>query len=95
MTSRKRSATKRQRETFEAGVGGMDDLFARAEREHDRLEGRREQADRARSCERKNRYATRAEAQEAIARCADNGRRGLSCYRCEYCGGWHLTSRKA
>ena len=31
MTSRKRSATKKQREQFEAGLGGLDGLFARAE----------------------------------------------------------------
>ena len=24
--------------------------------------------------------------------CENRGRRGLACYKCEYCGGWHLTS---
>lgn len=94
MTSRKRSATRRQREEFEAGFGGLDDLFARAEHERDRLDERREAADRARSCERKMRYASRADAEEAIRRSADHGRRGLRCYRCAYCNGWHLTSRQ-
>ena len=94
MTSRKRSATKRQREEFEAGFGSLDDLFERAERDRDELDARREAADRSRSCERKNRYASRLDAEEAIQRCADHGRRGLHCYRCTYCGGWHLTSRQ-
>lgn len=94
MTSRKRSATKKQRDQFEAGLGGLDGLFARAEHERDELEDRRDAAVRARSCERKTRYATRMDAEEAIVRCADRGRRGLHCYRCDYCGGWHLTSRQ-
>ena len=66
----------------------------RAEHERDELDARREAADRSRSCERKNRYASRLDAEEAIRRCADHGRRGLHCYRCSYCGGWHLTSRQ-
>ena len=35
---------------------------------------------------------TRAEAEAVMADCENRGRRGLACYKCEYCGGWHLTS---
>lgn len=92
MTSRKRSARKRQQEEFWAEAGGMDDAFARAEAERSAAEGRREAALREKSCGSKQRYDTRAEALDAIGRCAERGRRGLACYRCEWCGGWHLTS---
>lgn len=94
MPSRKRSAVRKQREEFEAGFTSLDGLFSRAEREQGELASRREAAQRSRSCERKNRYDTRADAEDAIARCEERGRRGLRCYRCEFCGGWHLTSRQ-
>ena len=93
MGSNKPSARAKRRAQFEAGFGGMDDLF---DRESDRLErdaALREEALRDKACESKNRYATRAEALEAIERCAERGRRGLHCYRCSYCNGWHLTSK--
>ena len=93
MTSRKRSALKKQREEFDSSLGSMDELFARAESGLDQLNRTRDATARARSCERKNRYASRAEAEEAIEWCAAQGRRGLSYYRCDYCGGWHLTHR--
>ena len=35
---------------------------------------------------------TRAEAEAVMTDCENRGRRGLACYKCEYCGGWHLTS---
>ena len=92
MTSRKRSALRRQREDFEAGFGSPDDLFERAEKGIGELEAQREGAHRAKSCERKNRYDTKLDAEDAIARSAGRGVRGLTCYRCEFCGGWHLTS---
>ena len=39
------------------------------------------------------RDALDAERDEAVmADCENRGRRGLACYKCEYCGGWHLTS---
>ncbi len=94
MPSRKRSATRKQREEFEAGFTSLDGLFERAERAQGELDSRREAAYRSRSCERKMRYDTRADAEDAIARCEERGRHGLHCYRCEFCGGWHLTSRQ-
>ena len=94
MTSKKRSAQRKQREEFDRSLGDMDELFARAEGGLNRLELTRERADRARSCSRKQRYASRAEAEEAIEWCARQGRSGLTCYRCDYCGGWHLTHRQ-
>ena len=48
---------------------------------------------RARSCSSKNRYPTRAAAENAIFACAEHGTVGLSCYQCEFCNGWHLTSK--
>lgn len=93
MTSRKRSARKRQVESFKAQlVDDLDDVYVRAEAERTAADERREAAFRSKSCESKNRYDTRQEAEDAIERCAEHGRTGLSCYRCEFCGGWHLTS---
>lgn len=93
MGSRKRSARQRQVEAFKAQLASdLDDVYARAEAERSVAEERREAAHRLKSCESKNRYATRWDAQEAIAACASYGRTGLTCYRCELCGGWHLTS---
>jgi hypothetical protein len=34
----------------------------------------------------------RADAEATIAACEAHGTRGLECYRCPYCHGWHLTS---
>ena len=82
MGSKKRAAwSKAKSEFLGAATGGdMSDLFER------------EEAWRYKSCERKNRYDTRAEAEAVMADCEHRGRRGLACYKCEYCGGWHLTS---
>lgn len=94
MGSKKRSAQRRQIAAFHEELGSLDlgDAFAR-ERSRDRdLDERRDDARRQRSCERKQRYATRGEALDAIAACEEHGTRGLSCYRCSYCHGWHLTS---
>ncbi len=94
MGSRKRSARQREIDAFKAGLGGMDDAFAR---EHERLSGisaRHEAARRQKACESKNRYASYDEAEENRAWCAAQGKRGLSIYRCPYCDGWHLTSHQ-
>lgn len=101
MTSRKRSAWRRQKEQFEAQLAdglddgwddGLESAFDRAEAKGHAVDDRREAAFRAKSCESKKRYDTREDAEEAIELCAQHGRRGLTCYRCEFCGGWHLTS---
>ena len=92
MGSRKPSAKKRQVEAFRSQLGGYDAAYERIKRDRAKLDERREAGYRAKSCESKNRYATRAEAQDAIATCAAYGRTGLSSYRCPYCKGWHLTS---
>lgn len=93
MTSRKGSAKARQRATFEAGAPDLGDLFAREERRRDEAAADREAVLRLRSCESKNRYAARTDAEEAIASCAAHGTRGLHAYRCPHCHGWHLTSK--
>ena len=93
MTSRKRSARQKQVEAFKAQLSSdLDGVYARARAERSAAESRREEAYRTKSCASKNRYATRWDAQEAIALCAEHGRTGLTCYRCDFCGGWHLTS---
>ena len=92
MGSRKPSAKAKQMASFKAELGSMDDLFGREEQRQDALLARREEARRERACDRKKRYATRADAEEAIRLCAEHGTRGLRCYKCSYCGGWHPTS---
>ena len=94
MASNKRSARAKQRAAFEAGFDGnaMGDLFTREREREDRLDAEHEAALRRKACESKNRYSRKAEAENAIAACAEHGRRGLSAYRCPYCNGWHLTS---
>lgn len=92
MASNKRSARKRQREVFELSLPNMDGAFERAQRHQQEAEAHRDTALRHKACTSKNRYATRAEARDAILACAERGRGGLSLYRCSYCNGWHLTS---
>lgn len=93
MGSRKRSARAKQVAEFKASLGGMDDAF---EREHQRRENRsaeKEAALRKKACESKNRYSCKSEAEATIRECAEHGTTGLHAYRCQYCGGWHLTSK--
>lgn len=92
MASHKRSALKRQRDAFAAEFDDMGDVFAREEHRRATADHERAEALRNKACASKNRYATRGEAEAAIASCADWGRTGLTCYRCSYCNGWHLTS---
>lgn len=92
MGSRKRSARAREIAEFKAGLGGMDDAFARERERQDEISARHEEALRQKACESKNRYASRAEAEENLAWCEAHGKRGLQVYRCPYCRGWHLTS---
>lgn len=95
MGSKKRSSWSKQKAEFAAGLGdfsGMDDIFAREEAHRERASADHEAARRRKACESKNRYASRAEAEENLAWCEHNGKRGLSVYRCPYCDGWHLTS---
>lgn len=98
MGSKKRAAWAKEKSQFGQqlgeAAGSLDDLFAS---ERDRViadAAHKEEALRDKACESKNRYASRAEAEDAIAACARHGRPGLRCYRCDYCKGWHLTSRK-
>ncbi len=93
MGSKKRSAWAKQASEFKASLGGMDDVFAREGERMARQGQQHEAALRKKSCESKNRYATQADAEEAIYLCAEHGTRGLRCYRCPYCEGWHLTSK--
>ena len=95
MASHKRSAKAKQQALFEAQLGMQDfsDLFAAEERRREQGNQERAAALRYKACERKNRYASRAEAEAAISACENYGARGLHCYKCEYCKGWHLTSK--
>lgn len=64
MGSKKRAAwSKAKSEFLGAATGGdMSDLFAREDERRDALDAERDDAWRYKSCERKNRYDTRAEA---------------------------------
>ena len=93
MGSRKPSAKAKKIEAFKSQLGGLDDVFAREELRRKDASAQHEAALRNKACESKNRYASRAEAQEAIRSCEAHGTRGLHSYRCQYCNGWHLTSK--
>ena len=97
MGSKKRSAREKQKMAFLADLGNedmdvSDSLFAAEDERRDRMHAEHEEALRYKSCERKTRYNSQLEAQDAIAACAAHGRGGLTCYKCSWCGGWHLTS---
>lgn len=94
MGSKKRASWAKAKAEFlsTANGGDLSSLFDREGERHAAMDAEREEAWRYKSCERKNRYGTRAEAEAVMVDCENHGRRGLSCYKCEYCGGWHLTS---
>lgn len=92
MASNKRSALRQQRAAFESQLSGLDDVFAREERRQNSLNAHKETARKHKACSSKNRYPTGLDARIAIAACEERGITGLSCYRCTYCNGWHLTS---
>lgn len=96
MASRKPSARAKRIDAFKQEYGSSaldaDGLFEREAARNEELDRHREQVRYEKACASKNRYATRAEAMDALAACANHGRRGLSIYKCSYCGGWHLTS---
>lgn len=102
MGSRKQSARARERAEFEAQLGqgsrGLGDAFAGAAAQRERMVAERMVAEREgrlryKACDRKKRYASRAEAESAIRDCKRHGSRDLHCYQCTYCGGWHLTHK--
>ena len=72
----------------------MGDLFAQESARKAADDERREQALRAKACESKQRYATRADAKATIATCERHGSPALYLYKCPYCGGWHLTHKR-
>ena len=92
MASRKPSANMKRVQRFKSELGGFDDLFSLEREREERLSDEKEAAQRRKSCESKNRYSSRSEAEVVIAECAEHGTRGLSAYRCPYCDGWHLPS---
>ncbi len=97
MSSRKPSARAKRKEEFEAGLRrncGIDKTFAQEQRRLKEGEHERKAALHSKSCASKKRYACENDAKTAIASCAEHGKRGLHCYRCPYCKGWHLTSRQ-
>ena len=65
--SKKRSAWQKQKAEFAASLGGMDDLFASESARSQRHEEERAAARRHKACERKNRYASRYEAELTAA----------------------------
>ena len=99
MGSRKKSAQAKRRAEFEAQLGGsldaLDGAFAQEDIRRQARAEEREATLRNKACESKNRYASLADAEEAIVSCAAYGTRHLHAYRCPYCNGWHLTSKPA
>ncbi|MGI6218092.1 MAG: hypothetical protein ACOYIK_10845 [Coriobacteriales bacterium] len=93
MASKKPSSRAKQIANFKSQLGGMDDIFEREDNRRTQDEMRRENARRNKACESKNAYDSRGEAQAAIAACEEHGVRNLRCYKCPYCGKWHLTSK--
>ena len=94
MGSQKRSARKARRSAFERDLGDeLGDVFAREDARRAQQRKQREEALRHKACERKKRYASEAEAKDAIRSCERHGSRDLHCYRCPYCNGWHLTHK--
>ena len=71
MGSKKRSAWQKQKAEFAASLGGMDDLFASENARSQRHDEERAAALRHKACERKNRYASRYEAELTAAECAE------------------------
>ena len=69
------------------------DLFTSENARSQRHDEERAAALRHKACERKNRYASRYEAELTAAECAEHGAPPLHVYHCPYCNGWHLTSK--
>ena len=92
MGSRKRSARAKEREKFLSSLGSMDNVFTKEETHQRNAGDEKEEARLMKACLSKQRYATRQEAEEIAALCAQHGTYGLEVYRCPYCRGWHLTS---
>lgn len=93
MGSRKGSAKAKRIAEFKAGLGGMDDVFARENARKSKKAAEKNAALRRKACESKNRYSCKSDAEAAIIACAEHGTTGLHCYKCPYCNGWHLTSK--
>ncbi len=106
MGSKKRSAWQKQKAQFAASLGEGDlfaelgfggdadrDPFARESAARAARDEAHEATLRRKACERKNRYASRYEAELTAAECAEHGAPPLHVYKCPYCNGWHLTSK--
>lgn len=63
---------------------------AERERRHERLVNEHMYRA-ASSCAKKRRYATYDQARATLRFCEESEGRPLYIYKCEYCGGWHLT----
>ena len=82
MGSRKHSARAREREKFLSGLGGMDDAFAAEEAHQREAADQKEEARLMKACLSKQRYGTRAEAEETARACAQHGTYGLEVLSC-------------
>ena len=93
MASNKRSARAKQRAEFESTLSDLSDVFEREDRRIQESKVHKEEYRRYKACESKNRYSSREDAANARRDCESYGTYGLNIYKCEHCGGWHLTSK--
>lgn len=77
MGSRKGSAKAKRIAEFKAGLGGMDDVFAREDARKSKKAAEKDAALRRKACESKNRYSCKSDAEAAIIACAEHGTTGL------------------
>ena len=77
MGSRKGSAKAKRIAEFKAGLGGMDDVFARENARKSKKAAEKDAALRRKACESKNRYSCKSDAEAAIIACAEHGTTGL------------------
>lgn len=102
MKSKKRSSWAKEAAAFKSSLNvgwdsdynAVDDLFAQEAKRDKEQKQAHQDALRTKACNSKNRYDTKAEAEEIRAHRESQGARGLHVYHCQYCDGWHLTSHE-
>jgi hypothetical protein len=92
MGSRKKSSWTRAKREFLDTYADTHDIFAAEQKRYHISEINREKAFLEKSCQSKNRYNTKQEAESVAQDCMSKGAPRLTIYKCTHCKGWHLTS---